>query len=243
MRQASPDPGEPGGPERSTHLYIVDDDQAVARTVGRAAATIGFTPQTFGSAADFLKKLGELEGGCVLLDIRMPGMDGLELLEQLRERRPGWPVVMLTGHAEVGAAVRSFRSGAVHFLSKPFRKSELLDALKEAAEIGRRRQRLAASRQQVEALEKLSKREQEVLAAIADGKQSKMIAWELGISVRTVDLHRSNILAKLCARNTSQAVAIARAGGSFAQGSLSSATMAENDRGEEIDEAPPPRRR
>ena len=145
-------------------------------------------------------------------------MNGLELLDRLKEQRPDWPVIMLTGHAEVGAAVRSFRSGAVHFLSKPFSKAELLGALEEAAEIGRRRQRVAGAREQVEALDKLSKREREVLAAIAEGKQSKTIAWELGISVRTIDLHRSNILAKLSARNTSQAVGIARAGGLFGDG-------------------------
>ena len=140
-------------------------------------------------------------------------MSGLELLERLKEQRTDWPVVMLTGHAEVGAAVESFRSGAVHFLSKPFKKTELLAALAEAAEIGRRRVQLAGSREQALAAQKLSTREREVLAAIAEGKQSKAIAWELGISVRTVDLHRSNILAKLSARNTSQAVAIAKAGG------------------------------
>jgi two-component system response regulator FixJ len=106
----------------------------------------------------------------------------------------------------------------VHFLSKPFKKEELLAALKEAAEVGRRRMQIAGEREQAKALEKLSNREREVLAAIAEGKQSKAIAWELGISVRTVDLHRSNILAKLSARNTSQAVAIAKAGGLFADG-------------------------
>lgn len=218
MPQARPDPLDPPGGE-PVHLYIVDDDLAVARTVARAAQSIGFAPRTFGNATEFLERLDELDQGCVLLDVRMPGMSGLELLEQLREKRPNWPVVMLTGHAEVGAAVQSFRAGAVHFLSKPFSKAELLDALKEATEIGKRRKKLAAGREQVEALGKLSKREREVLAAIAEGKQSKSIAWELGISVRTVDLHRSNILAKLSARNTSQAVAIARAGG-FHSGDL-----------------------
>lgn len=195
-----------------SHLYIVDDELAVARTVARAAATIGFEPRLFGSASDFLGEIDKLELGCILLDIRMPGMDGLELIELLKEKWPEWPVIMLTGHAEVGAAVRSFRSGAVHFLSKPFRKAELLEALKECAEVGRRRLRLAESRKQAEALQKLSMREREVLEAIAEGKQSKAIAFELGISVRTVDLHRSNILAKLSAKNTSQAVAMAKAG-------------------------------
>lgn len=211
-KRASPEAGEPTGRREPTHLYIVDDEPAVARTVARAAQTIGFSPQVFGSAGAFLERVDELDQGCILLDIRMPGMSGLELLEELTERHPEWPVVMLTGHAEVGAAVQSFRSGAVHFLSKPFKKAELLDALRECAEIGRRRMRQAGSREQVQALEKLSKREREVLGAIAEGKQSKAIAWDLGISVRTVDLHRSNILAKLGARNTSQAVAIAKAG-------------------------------
>lgn len=205
--------GEMDASAGPVNLYIVDDEPAVARTVARAAETIGFSARIFASAADFLEDMDALEQGCVLLDIRMPGMSGLELLEQLSDQRPEWPVVMLTGHAEVGAAVQSFRSGAVHFLSKPFKKSELLDALSEAAAIGRRRMRMAPSREQAQALEKLSKREREVLAAIAEGKQSKTIAWDLGISVRTVDLHRSNILSKLSARNTSQAVAIAKAGG------------------------------
>lgn len=213
MTQGPPNQG--AGPSR---LYIVDDDAAVARTVARAAETAGFVTQIFGSAADFLEKLDGLEQGCVLLDIRMPGMTGLELLDQLKEQHPDWPVVMLTGHAEVGAAVHSFRSGAVHFLSKPFQKAELIGALNEAEEIGRRRRRLFANREQVEALSKLSTREREVLTAIAEGKQSKVIAWDLGISVRTVDLHRSNILAKLSARNTSQAVAIAKAGGILGEG-------------------------
>lgn len=216
MPQVRPDPGAADAGDGEPNLYIVDDDPAVARTVARAARTIGFAPQLFGSAAEFLDQLEGLDQGCALLDIRMPGMSGLDLLELLKERRPDWPVVMLTGHAEVGAAVRSFRSGAVHFLSKPFKNTELLATLREAAEIGERRKRMAADRKQVEALNKLSRREKEVLAAIAQGKQSKVIAWDLGISVRTVDLHRSNILAKLSARNTSQAVAIARAGGMLA---------------------------
>jgi len=209
-----PDPADLAGASggSSTHLYIVDDEPAVARIVAKAAQTIGFSTQTFSSATHFLDIIDELQPGSVLLDIKMPGMSGLELLEELKEQRPEWPVVMLTGHAEVGSAVQSFRSGAVHFLSKPFKKAELLEALTEAAAIGQRRRRRAGDRQQAQALEKLTKREREILAALSAGKQSKTIAWELGISVRTVDLHRSNILSKLSARNTSQAVAIAKAG-------------------------------
>ena len=204
-------------PADAPRLYIVDDDPGVARTVARTARQAGFDPLPFASAAEFLDALDRLDHGCVLLDIAMPGMDGITLLELLRERRGQWPVIMLTGHAEVGSAVRSLRSGAVHFLTKPFRGQELLAALAEAAEVGDRRRREWVDPRHLEAMSRLSSRECQVLAAIFEGLQSKAIAWKLGISIRTVDLHRSNILAKLSARNTSQAVAIARACG-FAPG-------------------------
>lgn len=184
-------------------LYIVDDDPLVARSIEMSARSIGFQSRIFSSANAFLEELGKLEHGCVLLDIKLPGMSGLELLDNLTEKRRAWPVVMLTGYAEVGSAVRSFRSGAVHFLNKPFKRTELLDALKEAEQIGMRRIREAVDPKVVEALRTLTRREREILSAISEGMQSKAIAWDLGISIRTVDLHRSNILAKLSARNTS----------------------------------------
>ena len=193
-------------------VYIVDDDPAVARTVARTARSIGLEPRTFGSPAELLETLDGLDPGSFCLDIRMPGMNGIELLRILSERRPDWPVVMLTGHADVSAAIEAFRSGAIHFLRKPFALAELEEALEEAAEIGRQRAKLAVDPGQLEALRRLTARERQILEAIAAGRQSKQIAHELGISVRTVDLHRSNLLAKLGARNTSQAVAIARAG-------------------------------
>lgn len=198
---------------RDARLYVIDDDEGVARAVARSARSIGFETQIYTSAAEFIADLDRLEHGCVVLDIRMPEINGLDLLDILKERRPAWPVIMLTGHAEVGSAVRSFRSGAVHFLGKPFRKDELLAALAEARQVGARRLRRSVDPEQAEAMRRLTAREREVLAAIAGGLQSKAIAWQLGISTRTVELHRSNILAKLCARNTSQAVAIAKACG------------------------------
>jgi two-component system response regulator FixJ len=224
--QQAPEPLPTEGSKEKVPLYIVDDDLAVARTVARAAQGEEFEPRIFGSAGEFLESLSELAPGCILLDVRMPGMTGLELLDELKERRPELPVVMLTGYAEVGTAVHSFRSGAVHFLKKPFKKAELLEALRECAEVGAKRQKIAASREELKALEKLSKREREILSAIAEGKQSKAIAWELGISVRTVDLHRSNILAKLGARNTSQAVGLAKAGGLLDEEELGTGQLA-----------------
>lgn len=198
--------GEPAG-----IVYVVDDDPAVARTVSRTARSIGFEAHMYISAAALLESLDRLGHGCVVLDIKMPGTSGIELLRILTERRPNWPVVMLTAHAEIGSAIDAFRSGAIHFLRKPFTRDQLIEALHEAVEVGRHRVRRSIEPGQLEALKRLTPRERQILDALADGRQSKTIAWELGISVRTVELHRSNILAKLSARNTSQAVAIAKA--------------------------------
>ena len=192
-------------------VHIVDDYEAVARTVARTARSIGFETRQFASPAGFLGSLDELEPGIICLDIKMPGMSGIELLKLLLKKQIDWPVIMLSGFAEVGSTIEAFRSGAVHFLRKPFKQAELVAALTEAAEIGRRRLSHAVDPRQLEALKRLTQRERQVLEEIARGLQSKEVAWKLGISVRTVDVHRSNILAKLSARNTSQAVAIVRA--------------------------------
>ncbi|MGH6706447.1 MAG: response regulator transcription factor [Sphingomicrobium sp.] len=189
----------------------MDDDEAVARTVARTARSIGFEARQFASPAEFLGSLDELEPGIICLDIKMPGMSGIDLLKLLLRKQVDWPVIMLTGFAEVGSTIEAFRSGAIHFLRKPFKQAELVEALREAAEVGRRRLSQVVDPKQLEALQRLTQRERQVLEEIAQGLQSKEVAWKLGISVRTVDVHRSNILAKLSARNTSQAVAIARA--------------------------------
>ena len=181
--------------------------------MARTARSIGFGTRQYGSPAEFLGLLDELEPGVICLDIKMPGMSGIDLLKLLSKKQIDWPVIMLTGYAEVGSAIEAFRSGAIHFLRKPFKQLELADALREAAEIGRRRLSQAVDPKQLEALQRLTPREREVLEEIAQGLQSKEIAWKLGISVRTVDVYRSSILAKLSARNTSQAVAIVRAVG------------------------------
>jgi len=194
-------------------VHIVDDDEAVARTVARTARSIGFETRQFASPAGFLGSLDELEPGIICLDVKMPGMSGIELLKLLMKKQIDWPVIMLSGFAEVGSTIEAFRSGAVHFLRKPFKQAELVEALTEAAEIGRRRLSQAIDPKQLDALKRLTQRERQVLEEIARGLQSKEVAWKLGISVRTVDVHRSNILAKLSARNTSQAVAIVRAAG------------------------------
>lgn len=189
-------------------VHIIDDDAAVGRTLGRHARQSGWEVTLHASADDFLAALDELGFGCIVSDINMPGTTGIELLGVLNSRCPEWPVVMITAYAEVDAAVTAFRSGAVHFLRKPFSRADFLAALAEADEVGRRRRDEASRRRQTVSLQSLTARETEVLNALAEGLQSKNIAWQLGISARTVEMHRSNILAKLGARNTSQAVGL-----------------------------------
>ncbi|MDV3257868.1 MAG: response regulator [Sphingomonas sp.] len=205
------------GKSTATIVYVVDDEAAVARTIARTMRSGGFDPRTFGSPAEFLDALEDLEPGLVCLDVKMPEMSGIELLKILSKKRPEWPVIMLTGHAEVGSTIEAFRSGAIHFLRKPFQKKMLLEALEEAAEVARSRQNRRMDEKQLAALQRLTSREREILDEIAAGLHSKEIAWKLGISIRTVDVHRSNILSKLSAKNTSQAVAIARAAATSAR--------------------------
>lgn len=189
-------------------VHIIDDDQAMARTVARTLKQAGWENTLYESAERFLEDLDQLPFGCVISDLKMPRISGVELIEALHERRPEWPVIILTAYGELDAAVRSFRHGAIHFLQKPFKRPELISALEEAYEIGLRRLGESERQSRTECLKTLSKREVEILSALARGLQSKVIAWELGISIRTVEVHRSNILAKLGVRNTTQAVGL-----------------------------------
>lgn len=190
-------------------VHIVDDDDAFGRTIGRSVAHAGWSFSRYASAETFLSQIGALPYGCVILDIKMPGMGGVELLELLQIKCPEWPVVMMSGDGELAEAIRSFRQGAIHFLVKPFQRNTLLAVLEEAAQVGELRKVEAARQREALLVKQLSQRETQVLRGLADGSPSKVIAWELGISPRTVEMHRSNILTKLGARNTSQAAAIA----------------------------------
>lgn len=189
--------------------YIVDDDLMVRRVVSRLLASAGIDHDTFDSATAFLAELDSLDFGCVLLDINMPETNGLDILSEILIRRPHFPVIMVSGSTNVDDAIEAFRRGAIHFLRKPYRRQELLNALEEASVIGAARLD-AYNRQRLASTIRLSTREHQVLEAIADGKQSKQIAWSLNLSIRTVEMHRSNLLAKMSAGTASQAVAIAR---------------------------------
>jgi two-component system response regulator FixJ len=189
-------------------VYVIDDDPMARRLVIRMLASEPIDCREFASATEFLDALDALPFGCVLLDIHMPDFDGLEVLSRTLVRQP-FPVVMASGSVDVDDAITAFRRGAVHFLRKPYDKATLIATLAEAEAVGIRRQSDADRRDRASRIH-LTAREQQVLEATAAGSQSKCTAWQLGLSVRTVEMHRSNLLAKLGAANASQAVAIAR---------------------------------
>ena len=195
-------------------VHIVDDDDALRRTLVRTLVAGGYDCRDYASGAAFLDQLDGVELGCVLLDLRMPGVDGLTVLRALAERRPELPAIMLTGSAGVPDAVLAMKSGAVDFLQKPYERATLRQAIASAfermeqAETSRRREREATAR-----LAKLSPREREVLLRLAKGAQQKIVAHELGISQRTVEVHCTGIRQKLGVKNLAEALQIAFEGG------------------------------
>ena len=195
-------------------VHVVDDEDSVRRATSFFLKTSGYAVRTWDSGAAFLKEVRHAETGCILLDVRMPEMDGLEVQQLLNERGITMPVIVLTGHGDIAIAVRAMKAGAVDFLEKPFET----DALAEA--IAREFERLASSKDVVAraadaevVLGVLTGRERDVLQGLAQGYPNKTIAYDLGISPRTVEVHRANIMAKLKARSLSEVLRIAFAGG------------------------------
>lgn len=193
-----------------TIAYLVDDDESVRRSTGFMLKTSGFEVQSYASGIDLLKEVKHLEPGCILLDVRMPVMDGLEVQHELNTRGVTMPVIVLTGHGDVDSAVRAMKGGATDFLEKPFQKATLLDALARAAD--RLHRHDAGARAEHDAkvrIAALTPRERDVLRELARGNPNKTIAYDLGISPRTVEVHRANVMTKLDVRSLSDALRIA----------------------------------
>lgn len=197
------------GDEQSL-VHLVDDDEAIRRSVGFMLKTSGFHVRTYESGVDLLKSIPNLEPGCILLDIRMPGMDGLEVQKALSDKGVTLPVIIMTGHGDVSLAVEAMKAGAVDFIEKPFEKAVLLGAIEQGVE---KLKKSAASRdranQAAVRLQALTPRERDVLEGLAKGLPNKTIAYDLGISPRTVEIHRANLMAKLGVRSLSEALRIA----------------------------------
>jgi len=191
-------------------VYIVDDDAAVRRSLEWLVSSVGLQARPLASAQEFLEVFDESRPACLVLDLRMPDMGGLELQEQLAARGLEVPTIMITAYAEVPAAVRAMRAGAVDFVPKPFSDQALLERIQEAT--ARARQLFLRRRAQVdlgEMLKQLSRRERQVMEGLAAGLANKQIAARLGLSEKTVEVYRSRLLKKLQVRTVAEVVRIA----------------------------------
>jgi two-component system response regulator FixJ len=188
-------------------VHVIDDDAAVRQSLAFLLSTAGFAVRVHESAVAFLKVLPHAQVGCVVTDIRMPDIDGLELQRRLREAKAGCPVIVITGHGDVSLAVEAMKAGAVDFIEKPFEDEVLLSAIRVALsrhlKDSERKARVAAIR---ERLKLLSERESEVLSGLVAGKPNKVIAYDLGISARTVEVYRANVMTKMRADSLSDLV-------------------------------------
>ncbi len=201
-----------------TAIYIVDDDAAVRDSMAQLLGMHGYETRQFANAGGYLDEAEKLPKGCVLLDIRMPGMNGMEMQQELKRRGRDEPIVFITGHGDIGLAVKAMKAGATDFLQKPCDEDELIGAVRHAL-TGKREVRPAGDidEKAAAALARLTDREREILSYVSKGLTSKAIAQRLGISVRTVDIHRANIMNKTGTRNVVELVRLALAGGFIAK--------------------------
>jgi len=195
-------------------IHIIDDEDAIRRSASFMLKTSGFAVETWVSGVAFLKEARDAAEGCILLDVRMPEMDGLEVQQSLADRGITMPVIILTGHGDVTLAVRAMKAGAVDFLEKPFEKAVLLGAIEAAfARLAAAGDKVAREAEAQVLLGVLTAREKDVLEGLAQGLPNKTIAYDLGISPRTVEVHRANLMSKLDVRSLSDALRIAFAAG------------------------------
>lgn len=179
-------------------IHIVDDDKAVREGLGFMLSSLGLAIETHSSASDLLERLDGAVIGCILADVRMPGMTGLELLDELKRRGCALPVIIITAHADVPMAVRAIRSGALDFFEKPVKGMALVERINEALKDARTRAESERAKASIaERIASLTARELDVARAIMDGRQNKQIAADLGISLKTVEIHRHNLMAKM----------------------------------------------
>ncbi|HQT75807.1 MAG TPA: response regulator FixJ [Rhodopila sp.] len=188
-------------------VHLIDDDEGVRQAVAFLLATSGFAVRVYDSANAFLTALPTVQSGCIVTDVRMPGMDGLALQRELKLLGVMLPVIVVTGHADVPLAVEAMKAGAIDFIEKPFNDESLLSAIRTAidrhAADARRVEEVAAIRTR---LDSLSPREREVLDGLVAGLPNKTIAYDLNISARTVEVHRANVMARMGAHSLADLV-------------------------------------
>jgi FixJ family two-component response regulator len=193
--------------EQTPVVYIVDDDEAVRNSLRLLLKSVGLTAQALPSAREFLDKYDPQQPGCLILDVRMPGMSGLDLQEQLNVRGAVIPVIFITGHGDIPMAVEAMQQGAFDFLQKPFRDQDLIDRIQRALAKDRSDRAELSERARVkERFESLTPREREVLDLVTSGKPNKIMAADLGVSQRTVEIHRARVMEKMHAASLAQLV-------------------------------------
>ena len=189
---------------------MVDDDRDVRRSISFMLGAANLASRPFASGTDFLSSLDELDPGCVLLDIRMPEVDGFEVMAELARRDVEWPVVVMTGHGEVSVAVRAMKLGAVDFIEKPFEDELLLASLERAfGLLEERSERVSRRREAQERIALLTARERDVLQGLMAGHPNKLLARRLDISLRTVEMHRANMMDRLRVASLAEALTLA----------------------------------
>ena len=188
-------------------VFIVDDDEPVRDSLKMLMRSVGLSAETFSGAAEFLEAYDPDRSGCLVLDIRMPGMSGMELQEKLNEIHAILPIIFITGHGDVPMAVKAIQYGAADFIQKPFRDQDLLDRINKAIEQdASNRAQLLETRDIEERLSNLTPREKEVLELIVDGRPNKVIAADLEVSQRTVEIHRARVMDKMRASSLAHLV-------------------------------------
>ncbi|HKR36401.1 MAG TPA: response regulator transcription factor [Steroidobacteraceae bacterium] len=197
----------PKDTKRKQIVYIVDDDDGMRRALTVLITTVGYQPVSYAKPSEFLAKYDPSQPSCLVLDVRMPEMSGLEVQQQLNRAGSMLPVILISGHGDIPMAVQAMKDGAFDFLQKPFRDQDLLDRINGALKLD------AQNRESVDRLadlrgrhESLTPREREVLELVVDGKANKVIAIDLGLSERTVEIHRANVMEKMGARSVAHLV-------------------------------------
>ena len=188
-------------------VYVIDDDDGMRRALSLLLSTVGYKTLVFASPSDFLAHFDQDTHGCLLLDIRMPGMSGLELQQHLNRTGSMLPVIFITGHGDVPMAVQAMKEGAFEFIQKPFRDQDLLDRINHALQQdAESRHNLARRADVVRRLETLTPRERQVMDMVVDGSANKVIAIDLNLSERTVEIHRAKVMEKMGARSVAHLV-------------------------------------
>ena len=188
-------------------VFIVDDDAAIRHAMRALLDSVNLPCEIFASADEFLDKVADRRPGCLVLDIRMPGLGGLERQQELNRRGTRTPIIFITGHGDVPMAVEAMQNGALDFIQKPFRDQDLLDRVTDALKTDRQRRDEEQHQSDVAGrIDTLTNREREVFDLVVTGKPNKVIAYELGVSQRTVEIHRSRVMEKMQARSLADLV-------------------------------------